>query len=100
MSNFERGNLDQAYADFLTNAKLFDINLSFGESMTIEEHKKGNQELFKNFDIVSVNESGYPDLLEYNGDGYSLISWWIVILKKKLKFIYIMNLVLMGMVKL
>ena len=40
-----------------------------------------SQELYKNFEIISVNEWGYPDLLEYNGDGYSLISWWVIILK-------------------
>ena len=42
-----------------------------------------SQELYKNFEIISVNEWGYPDLLEYNGDGYSLISWWVIILKNK-----------------
>lgn len=83
MSNFERGDLDKAYQDFLPNAKLFDINLPFGESRSIEEHKKMSQELYKNFEIISVNEWGYPDLLEYNGDGYSLISWWVIILKNK-----------------
>ena len=31
-----------------------------------------SQELYKNFEIVS-KRMGYPDLLEYNGDGYSLI---------------------------
>ena len=83
MSNFERGNLENAYADFLPNARMFDSNMPFGESLSVEEHKKGNEELFKNFEILSVNEWGYPDLLEYNGDGYSLISWWVVILKNK-----------------
>jgi len=83
MSNFERGNLEEAYLDFLPNARMFDSNMPFGESLSIEEHKKGNEELFKNFEIVSVNEWGYPDLLAYNGDGYSLISWWVVILKNK-----------------
>lgn len=83
MSNFERGNLEDAYADFLPNARIFDSNMPFGESLSIEEHKKGNEELFKNFEVLSVNEWGYPDLLEYNGDGYSLISWWVVILKNK-----------------
>ena len=83
MSNFERGNLENAYADFLPNARMFDSNMPFGESLSVEEHKKGNEELFKNFEISSVNEWGYPDLLEYNGDGYSLISWWVVVLKNK-----------------
>ena len=71
MSNFERGKLDNAYEDFLPNAKFYDINLPFGESRTLEEHKKGNQELLKKFEIVSINESGYPDLLKYNGDGFN-----------------------------
>ena len=83
MSNFERGKLDKAYEDFLPNAKFYDINLPFGESRTLEEHKKGNQELLNKFEIVSINESGYPDLLKYNGDGFTIIAWWVVVLKHK-----------------
>lgn len=49
--------------------------------MTIEDHKNGNIDLLKFFEIVSINEWRYLYLLEYNGDGYSLISWWVVVFK-------------------
>ena len=52
--------------------------------MSIEEHKKTIQNLYDAFEVVSVNESGYPDLMQYNGDGISLISWWVIILKNKI----------------
>lgn len=84
MAHFEQGNIDRMYDDYLPNARLFDINLPFGESMSIEEHKKTIQNLYDAFEVVSVNESGYPDLMQYNGDGISLISWWVIILKNKI----------------
>ncbi len=33
--------------------------------------------------MISVNESGYPDVLDYEGDGKVIISWWDFKLRNK-----------------
>ena len=42
------------------------------------------EEFYKNYEVVNVSESGYPDLLEYEGaETKTIISWWNVTLKNK-----------------
>ena len=83
MHNFELGEIDTAYSEFDPNARIYDINMPFGEYQTLEERRKWEKGIFSNFDLISVDESGYPDLLEYNGDGMEVISWWIMTFQNK-----------------
>jgi len=45
---------------------------------------EGLKEFFKTYEIVNVSESGYPDLLEYEGsETKTIISWWDITVKNK-----------------
>ena len=35
------------------------------------------------YDLISIDEYGYPDLLDYEGSGSEAISWWTLDLKVK-----------------
>ena len=83
MNNFGIGEIDTAYEEHDPNARIYDINMKIGEFQTIEERREWEKGVFKNFDLVSIDESGYPDLLEYNGDGMTVLSWWIMSFKDK-----------------
>lgn len=83
MNNFGIGEIDTAYEEHDPNARIYDINMKIGEFQTIEERREWEKGIFKNFDLVSIDESGYPDLLEYNGDGMTVLSWWIMSFKDK-----------------
>ena len=58
------------------NARINDVNLDYGASMSLSELKEANKTMLSNFDLISVTETGYPDLLDYEGDGMVVISWW------------------------
>tara|TARA_B110000008_G_scaffold114265_2_gene116984 strand:+ start:6031 stop:6957 length:927 start_codon:yes stop_codon:yes gene_type:complete len=83
MNNFGLGEVDLAYAEYNPNARIYDINMPIGEYHTLEQRREWEKGVFANFDLVSVDESGYPDLLEYNGDGMDILSWWIMTFKDK-----------------
>ena len=76
MAYIELGDLEKAYESFTENARINDVNLDYGASMSLSELKEANKTMLSNFDIISVTETGYPDLLDYEGDGMVVISWW------------------------
>tara|TARA_Y100000768_G_scaffold220037_1_gene165891 strand:+ start:74 stop:997 length:924 start_codon:yes stop_codon:yes gene_type:complete len=83
MNNFGIGEIDTAYKEHDPNARIYDINMKIGEFQTIDERREWEKGVFENFDLISIDESGYPDLLEYNGDGMTVLSWWIMTFKDK-----------------
>jgi hypothetical protein len=78
MNNFGIGEIDAAYEELGPDARIYDINMAIGEFQTIEERREWEKGVFTNFNLLSIDESGYPDLLEYNGDGMTVLSWWIM----------------------
>ena len=76
MAYIELGDLEKAYESFTENARINDVNLDYGASMSLSELKEANKTMLSNFDLISVTETGYPDLLDYEGDGMVVISWW------------------------
>ena len=47
------------------------------------EERKQVTDLLNVYDIVSIDEWGYPDYLAYNGDGSTVLSWWVFRFVKK-----------------
>ena len=37
----------------------------------------------KTYEIIAIRESGYPDVLDYEGNGAVVISWWVFTFKNK-----------------
>ena len=84
ISALELGDLDLAYDQFADDAKFNDINASRGESHSKSEERTQVENLLTTFEIVSLDEYGYPDYLAYNGDGSTVLSWWNFRLKNKI----------------
>ena len=83
ISAMELGDLDLAYDQFADDAKFNDINAPRGESHSKSEERTQVENLLTTFEIVSLDEYGYPDYLAYNGDGSTVLSWWNFRLKNK-----------------
>lgn len=83
MAHIEMGNIDKAYENFSENAKIYDINSDYGTSMTVDQIKEINKKMFDKFELLNIVETGYPDLLDYEGDGKVIISWWDLKFKNK-----------------
>ena len=70
---------------YAENARISDImNSEKDSSKSVEEEMESLKEFFKIYEIVNVSESGYPDLLEYEGSKTkTIISWWNVTVKNR-----------------
>ena len=59
------------------------MNSGIDEFKTLEEEFAGIEDYMKTFDIIDIRESGYPDVLDYEGSGAVVISWWVFTFKNK-----------------
>ena len=83
ISALELGDLDLAYEQFAENARFNDINAPRGESHSKKDERAQVEDLLSTYEIVSLDEYGYPDYLAYNGDGSTVLSWWNFRFKNK-----------------
>lgn len=77
MYYFEKGDVDKSLSFYTDDARFSDINKPFGESSSKAETKVNWENFLKKFEIVNIEEIGYPDYLEYEIDnGRNVLSWW------------------------
>ena len=75
MYAFAYGDVDKAFSFFTKNATYIDSNESKG--MNEEEIRARDAKLLSGWNITSLDESGYPDYLEYDWrDSKVVQSWW------------------------
>ena len=66
------------------STRFYDVmNSDIDEFKTLEEEFSSIDEYMNAFEIVDIRESGYPDVLDYEGDGAVVISWWVWTFKNK-----------------
>jgi hypothetical protein len=81
----EIGDLASIKDLYAEDAKISDVmNSDINSFISVEEEMNNLKEFYKTYEITNVSESGYPDLLKYEGDDTStIISWWNVTVKNK-----------------
>ena len=76
--SFLNKDYDKSYSYWSEDAVIRNINLPWGESLTLEDAKKSNEDFLKVFDLVGIDEIGYPDYIEYDWrDSKNVLSWWM-----------------------
>lgn len=85
LAHLELGNFDSIFEDFTDTSRFYDINMPYGTFMSLEENKASLKSGLERFEIESIDEVGYPDLLDYEGSQHVVISWWTYRLKEKKK---------------
>ncbi|EAR16665.1 MULTISPECIES: nuclear transport factor 2 family protein [Robiginitalea] len=84
MHAFEHDDFETAYSFFDEKARFSSLEMERGESMSLEEAKARNEEIWETFDITSIDVVGYPDYLEYDlRDGKVVQSWWNIRMTRK-----------------
>ena len=70
---------------YLPTARFYDVmnSVPFNKAKTLEEEFKDFSAYAEVLELVDIREFGYPDLLEYEGDGTVVISWWEMDFKNK-----------------
>ena len=85
MAYLEIGDLESMKDLYDENAKIYDVmNTELDSYVSVEDEINTLKQFYKNFEVVSVRERGYPDLLNYEGtDTFTIISWWNITVKNK-----------------
>ncbi len=66
------------------STRFYDVmNSGIDEFKTLEEEFSSIDEYMNAFEIVDIRESGFPDVLDYEGNGAVVISWWVWTYKNK-----------------
>lgn len=81
--HLEKGMLDKVWKDFSPNAVISDVNSLDGNYKTLEEQKELANGIFKAFEMISIDEVGYPDYVDYEGNGGVVLAWFNMTLKNK-----------------
>ena len=77
-------NIDKIRSFYSENARIYDVmNSGEFEFLTLDEEMANVENAFKAFDIVYIQEIGYPDALAYEGNNVVIISWWKMRIKNK-----------------
>lgn len=84
MYYFEKGNFDKSLSLYADNASFYDINDPFNQKHDKTQERANMENFHKAFEIVNIEEIGYPDYLEYEmNDGREVLAWWKLILVRK-----------------
>ena len=81
--NLAQGNLDKVWKDFTPNARINDANSIDQEAKSLKEHQAYVGEVFSQFEFVSIDEVGYPDYIDYEGNGGVVLARYNMTLKSK-----------------
>ncbi|MDA7777688.1 hypothetical protein N9H57_06135 [Flavobacteriaceae bacterium] len=81
--NLERGNIEKVWKDFSPNALVNDSNSMDQNSKSLEDHQAYVGEVFSQFEFISIDEVGYPDYIDYEGNGGVVLAWYNMTLKSK-----------------
>jgi len=81
---FENDDMETAYSFYTDDARMRNIHMPLGETMTLEESKENDKTFRENFEVNSIDVRGYPDYFNYGlGNAKVVQSWWNVRLTRK-----------------
>ncbi len=74
--SYKTGDVEKIKANYTENTIFYDVmNSGIDEFKTLEEEFAQFDQYMEVFELVDIRESGYPDVLDYSGDGVVVISW-------------------------
>ncbi|MFT4758372.1 MAG: hypothetical protein ACI9XO_004492 [Paraglaciecola sp.] len=82
--SLENNDLDRYYSYFDETTTFSDINNMKDKLVSLEIQKIADKQMLDTYDIVSLEQVGYPDYMEYEmGNTGVVFSWWIIYLERK-----------------
>ena len=74
----EQKDFTKAYSYYSSDARFFDINSVDNKPNSLEEQKVIDKKIVDAYEIVGLEQVGYPDYMHYEmGDTGVVYSWWI-----------------------
>tara|TARA_B100000575_G_scaffold293760_1_gene306226 strand:- start:200 stop:1120 length:921 start_codon:yes stop_codon:yes gene_type:complete len=77
IQDYQAQDVEKIKSNYTQSTRFYDVmNSPINEFKTLEEEFAQFDEYMKIFELVDIKESGYPDVLDYEGNGAVVISWW------------------------
>lgn len=77
-------NVEKIKSHYTESTRFYDVmNSDLNEFKSLEEEFVDFDKYMEVYDLVNIVESGFPDVLDYEGDGDVVISWWDMTFKNK-----------------
>ncbi|HZF62992.1 MAG TPA: hypothetical protein VEZ55_00830 [Chitinophagaceae bacterium] len=74
---FENKDFEKSYGYYDAKARFFDINSTNNNSASLDETKAQDKKILDAFDIVGLEQIGYPDYMHYELNNSDIVySWW------------------------
>ena len=84
MRDYETQDVEKIKSNYTENTMFYDVmNSPVDEFKSLEEEFAQFNDYMEVFELVNIRESGYPDVLDYEGNGAVVISWWEMPLRNK-----------------
>ena len=84
MRDYETQDVEKIKSNYIENTRFYDVmNSPVDEFKSLEEEFAQFNDYMEVFELVNIRESGYPDVLDYEGNGAVVISWWEMTLRNK-----------------
>ena len=76
--------VEKIKSHYTESTRFYDVmNSDLNEFKSLEEEFVDFDKYMEVYDLVNIVESGFPDVLDYEGDGDVVISWWDMTFKNK-----------------
>ena len=84
MRDYETQDVEKIKSNYTENTRFYDVmNSPVDEFKSLEEEFAQFNDYMEVFELVNIRESGFPDVLDYEGNGAVVISWWEMTLRNK-----------------
>ena len=84
MRDYETQDVEKIKSNYTENTRFYDVmNSPVDEFKSLEEEFAQFNDYMEVFELLNIRESGYPDVLDYEGNGAVVISWWEMTLRNK-----------------
>tara|TARA_B100000242_G_scaffold100580_1_gene69280 strand:- start:361 stop:1281 length:921 start_codon:yes stop_codon:yes gene_type:complete len=82
--SYKTADVDEIKSHYTENTRFYNVmNSGIDEFKTLEEEFAQFDQYMETFEIMNIRESGFPDVLDYEGDGAVVISWVEMTFKNK-----------------
>ena len=77
MHDYQTQDVEKIKSNYTENTMFYDVmNSPINEFKTLEEEFAQFNQYMEILELVNITESGFPDVLDYEGNGAVVISWW------------------------
>ena len=81
---YKTGDVDEIKSHYTENTRFYNVmNSGIDEFKSLEEEFEQFNDYMEIYELMDIRESGFPDVLDYDGEGAVVISWAVLVMKNK-----------------